>query len=200
MPAFAPGEHAYANDITVAKHNVLETNQAINVVSIATQELTSAIGDISHSTSIAKEAAGDVRNHASAANLAMQHLLGSTESMSNVLEFIQDISDQINLLALNAAIEAARAGDMGRGFAVVADEVKRLASQAGQSTVKISQEIQSMQVVSAEVAGSLERIDVSVNSLVETTGTVAAAVEEQSAVTHQIAENMNKVNRLVNAA
>ncbi len=189
----------FATDITHAKQNHLETNEAIQRVTVATQELTNAIEEISHSTSIARDASADVRTHATSANNSMQKLLISTEAMTNVLGFIQDISDQINLLALNAAIEAARAGDAGRGFAVVADEVKRLASQAGQSTVKISEEIKSMQVVSGEVAGSLQRIDVSVNAMVETSSAVAAAVEEQSAVTMQISSNMQKLNELANS-
>jgi Methyl-accepting chemotaxis protein (MCP) signalling domain len=51
------------------------------------------------------------------------------------------ITSQITIFALNAAVEAARAGDAGRGFAVVASEVKTLASQAADSSKKLSNEL-----------------------------------------------------------
>lgn len=188
----------YANDITAQKQARVETNQAIGQISSATHELTSAIMDISKGISVAKDAAENVHDQSTAANAAMLRLLSSAQSMSTVLKSIQDISDQINLLALNAAIEAARAGDAGRGFAVVAEEVKRLASQARVSADKTSGEIDSIQKISDEVAAELEHIRHSVGSVTETTNTVAAAVEEQSAVTQQISGNMARINQLIN--
>ncbi|TKW60415.1 MAG: PAS domain S-box protein [Blastochloris viridis] len=189
----------YASDITPQKRANMESNQAIEAVTTSLQELTSSIADISSSTNTTRDAVEDVQRQSDAANSSVTRLLQSAEAMSEVLVLIQNISGQINLLALNAAIEAARAGDAGRGFAVVADEVKRLASQAEESTDKINDEIKGIQSIADAVATSLGQIQQSIQGLVESSNTVASAVEEQSVVTAGIADNMTRVTELINS-
>ncbi|MEQ1781743.1 MAG: methyl-accepting chemotaxis protein [Hyphomonadaceae bacterium] len=101
------------------------------------------------------------------------------------------------LLALNATIESARAGEAGRGFAVVASEVKHLANQAADATRRIASEIEGVQGVSLEVAGSLSKVKSSIDSLREFVAATAAAVEEQSAVTQDVSSNMSGASSAV---
>jgi methyl-accepting chemotaxis protein len=114
--------------------------------------------------------------------------------MQSIVELIQSIAGQINLLALNATIESARAGEAGRGFAVVASEVKNLATQTTDATVQIQKEISNMQGVSGEVLRALQEIAASVDAVHGFVTSIASAVEEQSAVTREIAHNSATVD------
>ncbi|MAC98635.1 chemotaxis protein [Pseudomonas abyssi] len=176
----------------------------------ASDVVSATMNDLRRLAADVEEAAGVINN-----------LEQDTDKIGGVLSVIQGIAEQTNLLALNAAIEAARAGEQGRGFAVVADEVRALAARTQDSTRDIQQMIQKLQSGTgqavavmqrgAELAGqSVEKAGATETSLNETSASVmrindmaaqiAAACEEQSQTTEDIARNISGIRDLSNQA
>ncbi|WP_442963454.1 methyl-accepting chemotaxis protein [Pseudomonas sp. MT4] len=187
-----------------------------------TASFTQAANDhAAHSRRTVDEAAQSVLalvNEVDSATARVQAMQQDARRINDVLGVIGEIAGQTNLLALNAAIEAARAGEQGRGFAVVADEVRALAGRTQQSTSEINEMLAALQSAvdaavdamektkgscqataerTTRVNSGLDEMADSVNRIHDLSAQIAAAAEEQSAVSGEINQNMVAVRDMV---
>jgi methyl-accepting chemotaxis protein len=185
----------YATDTTaqvVGRMKAERARSLIESVAAGGEQMTASIREISETMVKSRETAESAVRQVESADMQAQRLSTAAHSMGGIVGLIGDITGQINLLALNATIESARAGEAGRGFAVVAAEVKNLANQAKQATDKITSEIETLNGISDDVVGALGAIRQAIEHVNEYVTSTAAAVEEQSTVTGDMATNMQR--------
>ncbi len=169
-----------------------EVSSSIATVSAAAAEMSSSIQEIASQTGNTARIAGECLAVAKDFRTTITRLDASSASIGEVVKAITAVAEQTNLLALNATIEAARAGEAGRGFAVVAGEVKSLSQQTATSTADISKKVAAIQSDSRACVDAIGRISTIIESINQSSQTVASAVEEQTATTSEISRTVTQ--------
>jgi methyl-accepting chemotaxis protein len=189
MSANAEETAAQAHVVTAASEQVSGSVQAM---ASSTDGLNASVREIARSTTDASEASSKAVMLAETADKAVNRLGESSAGIGKIVRVINSIAEQTNLLALNATIEAARAGEAGKGFAVVANEVKDLAAETGRATQDIARRIDAIRIDTQGAVEAIAEIRLFIGKMNELQASVAAAIEEHSATTGQIARSISE--------
>ncbi len=166
------------------------TSVMVQAIAAGAEELDASVIEIKNQVENAKNISNQAVLQSEETSITINNLTNSSKKIGEIINLINEIADQTNLLSLNASIEAARAGDSGRGFAVVASEVKNLADQTSIATKEISQQIKSVQNFTEKAVKAIEDIFKTISTISQISSIISSAVEEQSIVTKEMAENM----------
>jgi methyl-accepting chemotaxis protein len=218
----AKGGQSLSGSAAETKHQADLLRGAIENVVEATHRSTDSAMEVNNiaakggeSAKIAGEKMEAIKTMVASSAEVVKDLGEKSKQINQVIEVINDISEQTNLLALNAAIEAARAGEAGKGFAVVADEVKKLAEQSKKATQQIeamveeigrstmeaidviksgADEVEEGGKVVSEALSSLDTIGGKISDLTRQISTIKESTEAQLSSTEKVKDAVADVS------
>lgn len=205
---FASSAEEMSTQTTTIAGATEQATSNVNAISTAAEQMSSSaenaatsIEEMSASLNeVAKNCQKELQIASEAATQARSgketiHQMGKTaQSITKVIEVINDIADQTNLLALNATIEAASAGDAGKGFAVVAGEVKELAKQTAEATQEVEEQIKDMHARSQSAVEAIDSITRVIEEVDTISQSIVSAVEQQSTTMSEISKTVGGVS------
>jgi methyl-accepting chemotaxis protein PixJ len=160
----------------LAEQAIAETKEARETL-ISVQQMSQSIQEVATNASQAEKITDDTYNTivSSSANMdstvasilqlrttvgetakKMKRLGESSQKISQVVSFIEEIALKTNVLAINASVEAGRAGEYGQGFTIVAEQVGALAEQSAAATKEIANIVAAIQAETQEVNQAME--------------------------------------------
>ncbi|GAB3248966.1 CHASE3 domain-containing protein [Chitinimonas naiadis] len=178
-----------------------ETATATNQLAVTVEELqqtteltTQRMGEVSLNAQSAAAIAGHgqraVSETAQGMTLIQEKMLVVAERISqlteksvaigNIINVVNDLSEQSTILAVNASIEAAHASEQGKGFAVVAQEMKSLAEQSKQAVNQIRVILQDIQHLVSGLVTATEHSSNAVESGVQQSSQAGSAIAQMA--------------------
>ena len=140
-----------------------------------------------------------------------------TNRIENVLNFIRDVSEKINIIALNASIEASASGDSGSRFQILAASMRELAEktmsgsketkemfaelQSASNSAIIATEESEKQVEKAKemaelAADSFQQIIHWAGETVRTTQEISISSNQQTSASDHLAEALSEIKEV----
>lgn len=123
-----------------------------------------------------------------------KELADQTKLITNLIDDIQQISEQTKLLSFNASIEAAHAGAAGAGFRIIANEVKQLSAQTKETSDKILQNVNNLQVSISQIEEDTKRNEKNLSTLTSEADSTVEKFKEVRTLNGANNSNVEKIS------
>lgn len=143
--------------------------ELIEKIAVEIEEVTSAVEEIT-------AGAENILSETQQIEAITKETEGKISNINQVLDFVNNISQQTNLLGLNAAIEAARAGELGRGFAVVAEEIRKLSVNSSESIKNINEILNDISTSIIQISKGIEKNSDVINELTSALQQISSSI------------------------
>jgi methyl-accepting chemotaxis protein len=188
-----------------ADESIKELATFIEEIASTTQENASTIAQINANvesiknvTKILNEETRDSMDSVQSLLLQIDKVKKESGYIEDVIKLLENINSSIKLLSVNALIEAAHAKKAGKGFQVVADEIRELSDNTSLKVKKIKgnitniiNNIQESVLFSNDMKEKLLNIRNQTSETVNAVLEISSGMNEQSAVTQQISNNIS---------
>jgi len=167
----------------------------VQTVAVATEELHASISEyLPPGGAGLRDRQSGRSPRPTATNETVQGLARRGVKIGEVISLIQNIASQTNLWRSTPPSSGA-GRRIRQGFAVVATEVKALATQTAKATEDFTAQISAIQHETGNGGGGHQDDRDDDRQMSEIATAIAAAVEQQSAATRDISQNIQEVSR-----
>lgn len=169
-----------------------ELSASVEAVSGVSRE----IAERAHNAENLKRVILDGGDHVQATNDIIRTISHEIEGIVEIIELIDQISEQTNILSMNASIESAHAGAAGKGFAVVAEEIRKLAESTQDNAQRIGDALTS---ITDKITHALETSETTTRAFDSVNADIVGFVQALEDIAHRASETTAESVQVVGA-
>lgn len=177
---------SFSEQIDTQSKSVMQTSSAVEQMDASIKNVRTITGKKRDSVETLRKRTLDGQEQMEKMAEVVVDIHSSIDTVSQVMEVINNIATQTSLLSMNAAIEAAHAGDAGKGFAVVAEEIRSLSESTTENAQVIASSLETMVEHIKEIQGQ-SNTNISIyGTIVQESQSLSRAFAEIHAATEEL--------------